>query len=88
VLSYTANTIQLRKDAVRIILSNEGSQGSKYMLKSQGMQFSSGQTVVEVLGCRTLVAGQDGEIEVEMEGGRPMVLVPRDALGGSGVCGM
>lgn len=86
-LAYTESTIQLRKDAVRIVLSNEGSQGAKYTLRSQGMQFSAGQTVIEVLRCGTLVAGQDGEVDIEMEGGMPRVLVPREALGGSEVCG-
>jgi hypothetical protein len=69
------------------VLTNEGEQGAKYTLQSNGMQFHPGEAVVEVLGCGALVATQDGEVDVAMDGGRPSVLVPREALGGSGICG-
>ncbi|ORY08353.1 putative alpha-amylase [Clohesyomyces aquaticus] len=84
-ISSDASTLQLRKSSLRLILTNSGTTGS-YTLKTSGMGFKNGETVVEVLGCKKYMAGQDGEVSVDMDGG-PKVLVEGGGLWGSGVCG-
>ncbi|KAF2186346.1 glycoside hydrolase family 13 protein [Zopfia rhizophila CBS 207.26] len=44
VLSYTSDTIQLRKDIIRTILTNQGEFGGEYTQHTQGMLFSGGET--------------------------------------------
>jgi hypothetical protein len=72
---------------MRLLLTNEGEQGPKYTLKSKGMEFDPGETVIEALGCDSMAADENGEVEVQMEAGKAKALVPRAALGGSGICG-
>ncbi|KAF2871480.1 glycoside hydrolase superfamily [Massariosphaeria phaeospora] len=88
VLTYTADVIQLRKDAIRSIFTNQGAQGGSYTLSTQGMEFSKGETVVDVLTCSEYVAGEKGDVDVRMERGEPRVLVGKGGLGGSGICGV
>ncbi|KAF1972609.1 glycoside hydrolase [Bimuria novae-zelandiae CBS 107.79] len=87
VLSYTATEIQLRKDAVRTVLSSQGEEAPTWTLTTQGMEFEKGKTVVDMLGCAKYCVGGDGEVDVKMEAGKPVVLVEEWALGGSSLCG-
>ncbi|KAL1610180.1 hypothetical protein SLS60_001845 [Paraconiothyrium brasiliense] len=87
VLAYTATELQLRKDAIRIILSNQGEKAPAWTLKTQGMEFEMGKTVVDVLGCAKYGVDGNGDVDVKMEAGKPVVLVDDGALGGSSLCG-
>ncbi|KAF2260037.1 Dioscin-alpha-L-rhamnosidase precursor [Lojkania enalia] len=86
VLSYTADVIQLRKDAIRTILTNQGEQGGTYTLTTQGMEFTAGETVVDVLTCAKYNATEGGEVDIKMDGGKPSALVPGSQLTGSQLC--
>ena len=87
VLGYTSDTIQLRKDIVRIVLSNQGEAGGTYTLATSGMQFAGGEKIVEILSCSQYTASGNGELDVKMAGGVPSVLVPAKELERSGMCG-
>ncbi|KAJ4299065.1 hypothetical protein N0V90_004309 [Kalmusia sp. IMI 367209] len=87
VLSYTATEIQLRKDAIRTVLSNQGEKSPSWTLTTQGMEFEQGKTVVDVLSCAKYDVTYEGEVHVQMNAGRPVVLVVEGALGGSALCG-
>lgn len=52
------------------------------------MQFTAGQTVVDVLSCTKYTASEKGEVDVKMSGGSPVVLVEEGGLKGSGMCGI
>lgn len=86
VLSYTSDVIVLRKDIIRIVLTNQGEKGGEYDYGTSGAQFEAGETVVEILTCKTYTAKGDGEVDVKMQGGLPSVLVPGAYLVGSGMC--
>jgi alpha-amylase len=88
VLAYTSDTLQLRKEAIRTILTNQGEQGGSYTLTTQGMEFSPGETVMDVLRCVKYTANGQGDVDVQMQGGRSSVLVPETSLKGSGICGV
>ncbi|KAF2737424.1 alpha-amylase [Polyplosphaeria fusca] len=87
VASYTSDVLQLRKDPIRTILTNQGESGGTYTWTTQGMGFKAGETVVEVLRCTKYTASGSGEVSVGMQGGLPHVLVPEGRMGGSGMCG-
>ncbi|KAF2020229.1 glycoside hydrolase family 13 protein [Aaosphaeria arxii CBS 175.79] len=87
VLNYTEDTIQLRKDVIRTVLTNQGEKARSGTLKTKGMEFAKGAAVVDVLTCGKYTAGNDGEVDVKMEKGYPVVLVPEVTLKGSGMCG-
>jgi alpha-amylase len=72
---------------VRTILTNQGQSGGSYTLTTQGMQFSNGETAVDVFTCNKYKASSKGEVDVKMGGGNPVVLLPESALKKSGLCG-
>jgi hypothetical protein len=87
VLAYTATEIHLRKDAIRTLPSNQGEKAPTGTLKTQGMQFEKGKTMVDVVSCTNYGVNGDGEVDVKMEAGRPFVLVEESVLYGSLLCG-
>ena len=86
VLNYTSDTIQLRKDAIRTILTNQGDGGKASTLTTSGMEFTKGETVIDVLTCTRYEASDKGEVDVKMDKGFPVVLVPESAIKGSTIC--
>ncbi|KAF2119657.1 Dioscin-alpha-L-rhamnosidase precursor [Lophiotrema nucula] len=86
VQAYDADVIQLRKDVIRTVLTNQGEKGGAYTLTTQDMGFTKGETVLNVLTCDKYTASDKGEVDVKMSGGKPSVLVPESALKGSGIC--
>ncbi|KAF2817253.1 alpha-amylase [Mytilinidion resinicola] len=87
VTNYTTDTIMMRNDIVRTILTNQGESGGSYSLTTEGMGFESGETVVEVFTCDKSTANSDGEVNIRMNGGLPRVLFPESSLTGFGMCG-
>ncbi|KAF2757290.1 putative alpha-amylase [Pseudovirgaria hyperparasitica] len=87
VLTYSSNVIQMRKDPVRTVLSNEGSSVASYTLTTSGMGFTTGANVVEVLTCNVYVADATGNVALSMGQGRPSVLMSEAQLQGTGLCG-
>lgn len=86
-LSYTSTEIQLRKDVIRTVFSNQGASAPTWTLTTQGMEFESGKTVVDIISCSTYTAKDTGEVDVKMESGLPAVLIQDGAISGSGLCG-
>jgi hypothetical protein len=87
VLAYTAMEIHLRKDAIHTVLGNQGEKAPTWTIKTQGMQFEKGKMFVDVLSCRKYGIDGDGEVDVKMEAGRPVVLVEESVLRRSLFCG-
>ncbi|KAF2439471.1 glycoside hydrolase family 13 protein [Karstenula rhodostoma CBS 690.94] len=87
VLAYTATELQLRKGAIRMVLSNQGEHAPTWTLKTQGMEFGKGKAVLDVLRCARYAVDGNGEIDVNMRSGEPVVLVEEDVLRGSDLCG-
>lgn len=86
-VSYTATEIQLRKDVIRTVLSNQGASAPTWTLGTKGMGFTSGNTVVNVVNCATYTADSNGEVAIQMQAGLPAVLLETGALSGCGLCG-
>ena len=91
IILYTDNsTYATRKgpDGVQIVsvLSNQGAQGGKYQLSVPGAA-DKGTNMTEVIGCTTVVAGENGTIVVPMGAGAPKVYFPTFNMNGSGLCG-
>lgn len=93
-LSYKAwpiysdtTTIAMRKSSVVGVFSNKGANGASYQQNIPNTGFTAGQSVVEVLGCSAVQAGNGGTINVQMGQGAPKIFVTKDALKGSGICG-
>ncbi|KAF9728749.1 hypothetical protein PMIN04_005929 [Paraphaeosphaeria minitans] len=86
VLAYTATEMQLRKGEVRTVLSTQGEQSPSWTLKTQGMEFDTGKTVLDVLSCTRYAVNWNGEVDVNMRAGGPVVLVEEDVLRGSDLC--
>jgi alpha-amylase len=91
---YTdTSTIAMRKgfDDGQIIgvFSNLGEGGASYMLNlcSGETGFGSEQEIVEVVECAGYTADDSGNVSLQMNAGLPRVLVPRDLVVGSGICG-
>ena len=87
VVSYAETEIQLRKDVVRTVLSNQGQNAATWTLGTKGMGFTSGNTVVNVIDCSTYTADGNGEVAVKMVQALPAVLLETGSLGGSNICG-
>lgn len=78
--------MQLRKGAIRTVLSNQGANAPTWTLKTQGMDFEKGKTVFDVLSCARYAVDGNGEVDVNMKAGEPVVLVEEDVLLGSDLC--
>ncbi|OAG11761.1 alpha-amylase [Paraphaeosphaeria sporulosa] len=86
ILAYTATEMQLRKGAIRTVLSNQGEHAPTWALKTQGMEFEKGKTVFDVLSCARYGVDGNGEVDVNMRSGEPVVLVEENVLRGSDLC--
>ena len=89
---YTdTSTIAIRKgfDGFQIVgvYSNLGSSGDEYTLTISDTGYASGTEVVEILTCATAVAGEGGNITVEMGSGVPKIFYPAARMTGSSICG-
>ncbi|KAH7039737.1 alpha-amylase [Microdochium trichocladiopsis] len=71
------------------VFSNMGNTGTAYTVTLQGADtgFTSGQKVVEVMGCGVITADGAGSVAVQVTAG-PRVLYPHARLVGSGICGL
>jgi alpha-amylase len=84
-------TIATRKgsdgEALISVFSNKGSSGASYTQSIPNTGYSSGDTIVDVVACKTMTAASDGSVTVSMGAGAVKLLYPEDLLSGSGLCG-
>ena len=73
--------------AIIAVFSNKGSNGAAYTQSIPNTGYTSGTTIVEILGCTQKVVNSDGSISVDMAQGALRVFYPKSLLSGSGVCG-
>jgi alpha-amylase len=85
-----SSVIAMRKgyDGYQIItvLNNQGSDGTSYSFTLSGTGFSSGESVVEVLGCSIVEVDSNGDLTVAMSAGQANVYYPLAQLSNSGIC--
>jgi len=86
-----STTIAMRKgfngNQVVTVLSNQGSSGPSYTFLLGNTGHTSGQQLVEVLTCSSVIVDGNGNIPVSMNQGMPRVFYPAHQLSGSGICG-
>ncbi|KAG8625602.1 hypothetical protein KVT40_006003 [Elsinoe batatas] len=87
-----SRTIVMRKGTtgsqIISVHSNRGASGSAtFTLAGSASGFTSGQAVTDVVACRALTAGNNGDLSISISNGQPLVLFPTAQLGGSGLCG-
>jgi hypothetical protein len=78
-----------RKGRLLVGLSGQGSlrEVPPYELIVQGTRFPSGQELIDVLTCESIITGH-GELKVTMKNGMPVVFYPKRLLVKSGICGL
>nr|QBS32936.1 alpha-amylase [Monascus ruber] len=90
ILYHDGSTYATRKgpDGVQIVsvLSNQGLNGGAYKLDIDGAA-QEGTNLTDVLSCKTVVAGHNDTITVDMDKGEPHVFFPTYQLNGTGLCG-
>ncbi|KAF4547884.1 Alpha-amylase A type-1/2-like protein [Elsinoe fawcettii] len=89
---FDSRTIAMRKgttgNQIVSIYNNRGTSGSaSFTLAGSASGFLAGQSVTDVVACRTLTAGNNGDLSISISGGQPIVLFPSSQLSGSGLCG-
>jgi alpha-amylase len=60
---------------------------SAYDITIQGTTYKPGEVLLEALSCQSLTVGA-GPVVVNMKDGAPVVLFPKSALTGSGICNL
>lgn len=82
-------TIIMRKGQMIGIFTNRGEDaGDATMTLSQSnFDFDASQAVMDVIACKTLTTDSEGNLEITITKGEPIVLYPVDALKESGICG-
>ena len=97
-LSYNAypvwtddNIIVMRKGIndtqVIGVFNNFGASGSEnFTLLGTSSGFDAGMNVTDVLACDSFTMDDKGDLDIEIEGGVPMVLYSSKQLEGSGIC--
>jgi len=85
--SPDSRTIVMRKGSVVSIYTNRGANGAgSFTLSSSVSGFTSGQSVTEILTCKTSSTDSSGNLAITITGGRPQIFYPTSALPGSGIC--
>lgn len=89
---YDDHTIVTRKGVsgsqIVAVYSNVGSDSATYNVQLSGevTGFEAGMTVTNILTCDKTTTGSQASLEVTIEGGNPIVLVPSSVLDGSSIC--
>lgn len=85
-MSVTSSTVAVSKLPMTALLTNQGGGGTPWWnVPSAG--YKPGETLVDVLSCRTVTADAGGGVTVLGSGGQPQVLLPVDVVGRAGkVC--
>ncbi|KAL1303749.1 hypothetical protein AAFC00_007091 [Neodothiora populina] len=86
------STIVMRKGAtngqVVGVFTNKGSSGSgSFTLSSKASGFTAGQSVTDLLTCKSQTTNSNGDLAVTIVGGLPQVFYPSAQLFGSPICG-
>ena len=78
-----------QKGLILVGLNGQGTDRKipPYHQTIHGTPYSHGEMLVEILSCRSTIAGA-GQVVVTMQNGVPIVLYPKVLLVGSGVCGI
>jgi alpha-amylase len=85
--SPDSRTIVMRKGSVVSVYNNRGANGAgSFTLSSSVSGFTPGQSVTEILTCKTSSADSSGELAITVTGGLPQVFYPTSSLSGSGIC--
>jgi alpha-amylase len=85
--SPDSRTIVMRKGSVVSVYNNRGANGAgSFTLSSSISGFTSGQSVTEILTCKTSSADSSGNLAITVTGGLPQVFYPTSSLSGSGIC--
>ncbi|RDX42676.1 alpha-amylase [Lentinus brumalis] len=88
VLNTTPEGIVFAKGEITTILTNIGSPPANISVSAKTSFPSSVSATTDILTCTQYAVGSSGTVEVEYtKGGVPVILVPDDALTGSGMCG-
>lgn len=85
-LNYSENQIAIRKDVLRTILTNAGVNQANAQYTTDGAGFSHGDTIVDLISCKTYMANSWGEVTVKVGGGAVVVLMNESVAEGSGIC--
>lgn len=87
---HDANNLALRKgfdgNQIITILNNNGADSNTYEITVSGTGFSEGDSIDEVIGCKTMTAGRGGDLTVKIERGVPQVFYPAAATKGTSIC--
>ncbi|KAJ4391689.1 hypothetical protein N0V93_005309 [Gnomoniopsis smithogilvyi] len=86
VLNYSGNQMSIRKDVLRTILTNAGVNQAADTYTTDGAEFSQGDTIVDLISCKTYTADEDGEVTVRIGGGAVVALMEQSLAAGSGIC--
>jgi alpha-amylase len=86
-----ASTIVMRKGVagsqVVGVFSNKGASGSSsFTLASAKSGFTAGQSLTDILSCKTYTADSSGNVVISITGGAPLALYSTSRLSGSGLC--
>jgi alpha-amylase len=87
---HDAHTLALRKgfdgNQIIILLNNNGADSRTYEITLSGTGFSERENITEVIGCKTMTAGREGDLAVGIEKGAPQVFYPTASLEGTSIC--
>lgn len=90
VIHHDDHTLAVRKgfdgNQIVILLNNNGGDSSTYETTLSDTGFREGKTVIEVIGCKTMTAGREGDLAVRIERGAPQVFYSIAALEGTNIC--
>lgn len=98
-LTYKANPVYLDSHTIAVrkgskgtqvisVFNNRGSSGSgSASLKSSDTAFTSGQSITELLTCKTSTTDSSGNLAITISNGLPLMFYPTASLSGSGLCG-
>jgi alpha-amylase len=86
-----SQTIAIRKGStgtqVIAVFTNRGSSGSgTATIPSSNSGFTAGQSVTELLTCKTSTADSSGNLAVSFSSGLPLIFYPTSSLSGSSLC--
>ncbi|KAF8139657.1 glycoside hydrolase family 13 protein [Boletus edulis] len=83
----SSSTLVVSKPPLLALLTNIGSQQtSTVRWNVTHPVFKGRQQLVDVLTCRRFLAGEDGSVSIQSDGGMPKVLMPVTSLRGTNLC--
>jgi alpha-amylase len=90
VIHHDEHTLAVRKgfdeNQIIMLLNNNGAESSTSETTLSDTGFREGKTVIEVIGCKTMTAGREGDLAVRIERGAPQVFYPIASLEGTSIC--